>query len=459
MVIFKKMLKLFFIAVPFVLGIIGYLNVPSINLSSALYNALRLYGLNTDTNEINLLIEIARWTAPFVTMSVILYYIKDLWYKLIYILRAFKKNSCSVYGTNSHAAYFLGSLGTDGIKGSITRLRKSKYHVFFTDSIRDVIEVINNKSIKRMMEKNSKNCQFIFRVPWDSNVSFKRSDIHSFSVEENCSIKYWEANLASKNEKIAIIGSKTYCEAILDKGLQFNILSENQNIEYHIWSDIQYDKTRKYLDDALAMTGDKVLVYKDTWENHLPLLETMDRIVVTYENCDNLSIGMRLLNTLLNSKIHVYSNYDVDMDALFDSDRITCFGGMEDIISREVIIRESLRTTAKKIHQHYIDQYPTIPQWEELSNFLVNSNISTAAYFQVIEKLYRDGISKECLNKLEHIRWCRFHYLYNWRYGKVKDLNKKTHPCLVSFEKLSIEDKKKDMENVDLALRFAGLVE
>ena len=459
MVKFKKILKLFFIAIPFVLGVIGYLNVPSIKVSSSLYSAIRLYGLNTDTNEINILIEIARWTAPIVTMSVILYYIKDLWYRVIYSLRAFKKNSCSVYGENIEATHFLDSLGADGINGSITRLSKSKYHVFFTNSVKDVIEVINNKSIKRIMEKNSKNCQLIFRVPWDANVSFKRSDIHTFSIEENCSIKYWESNLASKNEKIALIGSTTYCEAILDKGLQFNILSEDQNIEYHIWSDIQYDKTRKYLDDALAMTGDKVIVYRDAWENHLPLLDTMDRIVVTYENSDNLSIGMKLLNTLLNSKVHVNSNYDIDMDELFDSNRITCFGRMEDIVNRDVIIRESLRKTAKKIHQHYIEQYPTIPQWEELSSFLVNSNISIAAYFQVIEKLFKDGTSKECLNKLEHIRWCRFYYLQNWKYGIEKDFNKRTHPCLVSFEKLSIQEKKKDMENVDLALRFAGLVE
>lgn len=458
MVKFKKILKLFFIAIPFVLGVMGYLNVPGIKVSSALYNAIRLYGLNTDTNEINILIEIARWTAPIVTMSVILYYIKDLWYKIIYSLRAFKKNSCSVYGENIEAAHFLDSLGAEGIKGNITKLSKSKYHVFFTNSIKDVIEVINNKSINRMIEKNSKDYQFIFRVPWDTNISFQRSDIHTFSVEENCSIKYWEENLARKNEKIALIGSKTFCEAILDKGLQFNILSENQNIEYHIWSDIQYDKTRKYLDDALAMTGDKVLVYKDAWENHLPLLETMDRIVVTYENSDNLSIGIKLLNTLLNSKIHVNSNYDFDMDALFDGNRITCFGRMEDIINRDVIIRESLRETAKKIHQHYMTQYSTIPKWEELSNFLVNSNISAAAYFQVVVKLYQDGTSKECLNKLEHIRWCRFHYLQNWKHGIEKDLNKKTHPCLLSFEELSIEEKKKDMENVNLALRFAGLI-
>lgn len=458
MINFKKIFKMFFVTIPLLIGVVGYLNVPGIKLSSALYNSIRLYGLNTDTNEINILIEIARWTAPIFTMSVILYYIKDSWYRLVYSLRAFKKNSCSVYGDNSDATYFLDSLGNEGIKGNIAKPNKSKYHVFFINSIKDVIEIINNSSIQLMMEKNSKDYQFIFQVPWDTNISFKRSNIHTFSIEENCSIKYWEENLAIKNEKIAIIGNKIFCEAILDKGLQFNILSENQNIEYHIWSDIHYNKTKLYLDKALNMTGDKVCVYIDAWESHLPLLGTMDRIIVIYENTDNISIGIKLLNTLINPKIHVYSNYDVDVNTLFNSNRITCFGIMEDIINRDVIIRESLRETAKKIHQHYISQYSTIPQWTELSSFFVKSNMSTAAYFQVIEKLYRDGISKGDLNKLEHIRWCRFHYLQNWKYGTKKDFNQKTHPCLVSFEKLSIEEKKKDMENVDLALKFAELI-
>lgn len=458
MVILKKMLKIVVISTPFMLGVIGYLNVSDINLPSAIYNTIRLYGFNTDTSEINLLIEIARWTAPIVTMSVIFYYIKDLWYKLIYKFRSLRKNSCSVYGENSEAAYFLDSLGIEGIKGNLSKPNTSKYHVFFTDSVKDVIEALNNKSIKRLMEKASKEYQFIFRVSGDTRITFKGSNIHTFSIEENCSIKYWEENLSTPNEKIALIGSKRLCEAILDKGLQLNIFSENQNIEYHIWSDIQYNKTRKYLDDALDMTGDKLFVYEDCWEEYLSLLETMDRIIVTYESSDNLSIGIELLNTMPNIKIHVYSNYDVDLDGLFDSNNLTCYGRINDIINQDVIIRESLRKTAKKIHEHYRSQYPTIPRWDELSSFHINSNISAAGYFQVLQKLYKDGISIECLTKLEHIRWCRFHYLQNWKYGIEKDFNNRTHPCLVPFESLTLEEKKKDKENVELALMFSGLI-
>lgn len=35
------------------------------------------------------------------------------------------------------------------------------------------------------------------------------------------------------------------------------------------------------------------------------------------------------------------------------------------------------------------------------------------------------------LTQLEHLRWCRFYYGLNFRYGETKDEQQKTHPCLV----------------------------
>lgn len=78
--------------------------------------------------------------------------------------------------------------------------------------------------------------------------------------------------------------------------------------------------------------------------------------------------------------------------------------------------------------------------------------MAAAGYFDVIKRLKVEGAELESLTELEHIRWCRFYYMYNWKYGAVKDWSCRTHPSLVPYSELSRNDKDKDKENVLLAL-------
>ena len=54
----------------------------------------------------------------------------------------------------------------------------------------------------------------------------------------------------------------------------------------------------------------------------------------------------------------------------------------------------------------------------------------------------------EILAELEHIRWCRYHYIHNWKYGPVTDSAKRVHNCLIPFSELSEEEKRKDVEAI-----------
>ena len=63
----------------------------------------------------------------------------------------------------------------------------------------------------------------------------------------------------------------------------------------------------------------------------------------------------------------------------------------------------------------------------------------------------------ELLSELEHIRWCRYHYLNNWSYGvpeggKNKDKIRRIHTDLLPYGELSEEDKEKDRENIRILL-------
>lgn len=48
-----------------------------------------------------------------------------------------------------------------------------------------------------------------------------------------------------------------------------------------------------------------------------------------------------------------------------------------------------------------------------------------------------------------HENWMKMKYSQDWKYGKIKDFKKKTHPDLVPFDDLSkIEQKKDIMDNL-----------
>lgn len=44
----------------------------------------------------------------------------------------------------------------------------------------------------------------------------------------------------------------------------------------------------------------------------------------------------------------------------------------------------------------------------------------------------------------QHEAWCRDKEADGWKYGDVKDAEAKTHPCLVPYHELPVEQQKKD---------------
>lgn len=73
--------------------------------------------------------------------------------------------------------------------------------------------------------------------------------------------------------------------------------------------------------------------------------------------------------------------------------------------------------------------------WEDASG-----EIQRSAVAGVIQILDNPGISPEEL----HDAWCSFKQLNGWVYGPVKDANAHTHPCLVPYDQLPVEQRVKD---------------
>ena len=61
-----------------------------------------------------------------------------------------------------------------------------------------------------------------------------------------------------------------------------------------------------------------------------------------------------------------------------------------------------------------------------------------------------NNLSKEekfKLYEIEHERWSRFHYIYNWEYAEKRNDADRKHNLLIPFDKLSEEDKVKNEQS------------
>jgi len=161
---------------------------------------------------------------------------------------------------------------------------------------------------------------------------------------------------------------------------------------------------------------------------------------------------------------------------LSDKMSIEIFPSMETLFSQQVILHSELQTLARNIHQRYQEENPRSPGWDELDYFTIRSNEAQAEHLEVklaMLGLARPGtdsrsgwtkeefsqkveqFGRETLAKLEHIRWCRFHWLHNWRYDSLpgedrhKDAQRRLHRHLVPYEQLEEEVKDYDRHSID----------
>lgn len=295
-------------------------------------------------------------------------------------------------------------------------------------------ETLKEKNVYMMLEDVSRQ-------------NIENPKISVFSMTENCARQYWKDYPATRSEKIAIIGFENVGKNILLYGLQVNLIDPGQHFEYHIYGDgTEFRREHTELD---KMTPDEI-VFHDDGIYPFSEMADFDRIIICggeNGNCGIAEASRLLMSAPVERPVYIYAPNGDIITNLFGNGRLICFGRAEEIATAGVIFNEESMEAARKQHEFYYKKYGGTP-WEKLDVFKRYSNVSSSDYMEVINRLLAEGMPLEKIAELEHIRWCRYHYLHNWKYAPRTDAAKRVHNCLIPFEDLSEEEKIKDVEAI-----------
>jgi len=440
----QKIIGSIIFILPFFIGFFGYLPVHDYSISWAAYSAIRLYVANVDTYDLNPLVDLARWSALLVVASGLLLAIRTTGTALINYCKCFSPKSCAVYGSSPFALHLLKDLGRHGIAstGKVIHGAKEQVLLFDTDEENLSFLIANTQQLEKTritikLDKVIPHC-------------LSGDNITAFSIAENCARVYWRKYPIISNEKVAIIGFEALGQEILTCALQVNLFSLDQKIEYHIWGDSTC--FRGLHTEMSKIDMDKIIYHEDDWQTDFMKEESFDRVIFCTDYNDDLINLSIILSYAQCSKIHVYMDSPERLTC-FNSDTTTieAFGTVEEMATRDIVLKESLLDDAKKLHKMYSTKYPSLGPWENLSGFKKRSNISAVDYGAVIRNYINPPPLEELAN-LEKIRWNRFHYINNWTYSPERDDTMKKHNLLKPFNEISEAEKQKDRDNIEYYL-------
>lgn len=468
---FKKMKKPILMSIPLIFGMAGLAGLDGQSFLNSLFQSMTMYFLNYGDTPPNYLVEVARWTAPLATASGVIFTIEMLHDRMRNRIKYMHGNSVAVYGPETEKTKFLSKLGDCGIDPADRFVPAHRYIL--------AGEEAENFAFYRKYRKALADHPVYLKCSSVSSQSVTDANLKLFCQEETAARLFWKKHSLytlskSRNHtlKIVFLGFDRLGEETLYWGLQNNIFSPEQRIEYHIFGDgTEFSHIRRGITDIT----DPVIFHTEGWYENLSLLEEADLLLVLEQHNQNLLLEKLLLATH-RTDMDVFAGESYMEDIMENSSRLRPFYWEEEACEIQNLFEDLLLERAKCINLRYCqlyggagsDQAAKEAEWKKLDAFTRYSNISSADYHEVRLCMMADfgkqsdgsdlsAEELELLSHLEHIRWCRYHYLHNWQYGtpengKSKDKVKRIHSDLVPYESLTDGEKEKDRENIRILL-------
>lgn len=465
----RRLWKPALVLVPFFVGLAGFL-MEGEPLLQSMFNCVCLYTLNYQDPPANLLIEAARWLAPLATASTFILIITALRIHLQAAAARWSGDSVAVWGDGMEKDAVLEQLDNRGIPLVDAPIRAHSYILLGSES------------------ENLSYYQRYRTLLQDHNVYLKCSNLpeqastdprlHLFCPEETAARIFWTENFlypesvaAGHRMKIVILGFGKLGKELLLSALQRNIFHPNQMLEYHIFGD---PGSFPAVYPQLPQISDPVIFHKESWYESLPLLEEANMVIVAAQE-DQLALLRDLTHLLPRRRFHVLTAEPHGTAVLAAQSELVCFDWKSAALELENIRGTQRHLYAKRLHLRYTHLYGGVEEnaenlelcWNTTNAFNRYSSINSSDYFHISKQIlavenqadYRDPVWLERLAELEHIRWCRYHYLNNWCYGvpengKSKDADRRIHICLRDYQTLPEAEKEKDRENIRLLFQL-----
>ena len=310
----------------------------------------------------------------------------------------------------------------------------------------------------------------------NSNLTNNSVEIHTFDFIDNIARLFWRNNVLLESKKIVFVGFGKLGQAILTHALQNNVVLFPEDLgriyhKYHIVGEYeQYLKLHPLLNLFLSInleddSRDTLHVHKDPWED-LSIFLNADWIIFCDDDSNiNDSNLQKLIDHIPHSgKIFAYLDETTrslykPLVALAEEESkgnqtiLIAFPKFEELFDVDVILNNKLQEDARQIHSNYLTakgDWTKKDEWENLNDFTRRSNEASAEHNLVKDKIVNQSIpssemSIECFARLEHERWCRFHWLNNWSFAEFEDPNKnkdphsRTHKHLKPFDEIDPE--------------------
>lgn len=464
---YKRILRGFIFCLPLLIGACGFYFLEGETILDALFYALGFYVLNNTSVPPNVLVEVARWTAPLVTASGIILIFAELRQRIWNWFKYIKGGSVAVYGPEEEVSRILAELGKKGIRGTDPCVHAERYILLGSEEENFAFYQEN----QAMLEDKMVYMKCDSMNAWKTGANLKL-----FHDEETAARLFWkqaglhkEAKQKQYRLKIVFSGFGRLEQELLLWGLQDNIFDADQCIEYHIFGD---GSRFQAVYHELKKIEDPVIFHEEPWYENPALLEEADRVLV----CGKTDILREMLFVIPGKTLDVLTEDRERTELLEEQERLRIFYWREEAQKLCNILDDVLLERAKRINLRYANIYCNVveneqnkeAEWKKLDGFTRYSNISAADYHEIRLQMLEawetengksgpDDAYMERMAELEHIRWCRYHYLNNWRYGipengKNKDKTARIHEDLVPYRKLSEEDKEKDRENIRILL-------
>lgn len=458
------------VVVPLLLGIIGYLEIYPKEYLNALYFGLRLYGFNYDINEVSFILEIARWLAPLVLVSTIALTIKSFAKNIHSFIQTSFFDPIAVYGSNQLSEMLCEDIEQQKPKLKLLKSDKvldTNVHIIMFENDQENLRFFA-KNTDKIKGNNKEDVRVYIQLEDFNDQMFNHEgiDVYPFSVSYTVAQLYWRSQCEklcamcyeNKAIHIAFIGEGIYAQKLVEEGLLFNIYSKHQEIIYHVYGNWdEFEATHLYWNHIMSATNeemkDKIIFHKRPWYAFTKEFNNFDKVIICEDKLgDNLHIAHKI-------KTQIAEANDIDL-LLFDHDmfsqttskmnHIQLFGDYRESCTYDIVVQEQLIKEAKHQHETYCanekkkDSLYKAVDWYDLSNFIRNSNITSSNFNLHNLKYIKKYVKEEDeIAELEHIRWARYHYINNWQVGN-RDNNARIHPDLISYAKLSQEDKDKD---------------